>query len=201
MVATPELFADFPQLFNPKPGSEEEMLIDAIQRSCRIYYNNTLGRQGYAKFYESSSEREHSMKLRFIDNYKKAQHSGEKLPKAYVKMGHYHLLRGIYRLNVPTFGNLLSELAIFNGSGSFILAGFVINSPDKWRGSSEILEKVASKSQFTVIYLSPLRHLANQNKIENLSDGWKEFIFRSDAILIVRGGKTGNYDIVKSAIQ
>ena len=201
MVATPEIFAELPGLFRPEKGSEEEMLIEALQRTTRIYYNNYLGRTGKLTLYESSREREHSMKLRFMEYYRKAQGAGETLPRVMAKMGHYHLFRGIYRLNVPTFGNFLSEFAISNGMNSFVLSSSVIDSPEKWRSSSGLLVDIAADATFTVLDLRPLRPYATQNKIEGLTDSWKNLIFISDAVLIIRGGQTGSYEAVKSAVK
>ncbi|TFH36247.1 MAG: hypothetical protein E4G95_05955 [Bacteroidia bacterium] len=201
MKATPELFDELPELFNPKAGSEEAMLIEALERTTRIYYNNYLGRTGQLTLYESSREREHSMKLRFMESYRKAQSSGETLPIVMVKMGHYHLFRGIYRLNVPTFGNFLSEFAVSNGMSSFVISSYVIEGPEEWRNSGGVLAEVAGDAAFTLIDFRPLRAYANQNKIDKLSDGWKSLIFSTDAALIIRGGQTGSYEIVKSAVK
>lgn len=72
--------------------------------------------------YENSREREHSMKRVFMERYREAQEAGDHLPRVIAKMGHWHLFRGIYRGNVPTFGNFLSEFAISNGMDSFLIS-------------------------------------------------------------------------------
>ena len=132
MVATPDLFKELPDLFSPATGSRTKFFIDALQRSTRIYYNNIQGRNGKPTYYKSVSERENSMKLRFMEYYRKAKNEGETSIKVYVKMGHYHLLRGINKFNVPTFGNFLSEFAISNNTNSFILSSYEISGPEKW---------------------------------------------------------------------
>lgn len=201
MKATPEMFSELPVLFQAKPDSEAAFLIEALQRSNRIYTNNRLGIQGEITQYKSVSEREHSMKLRFLEQYRKAQEAGDSQPKVFAKMGHYHLLRGIYRLKVTTFGNLLSELAISNGSQNFVISSFVIHSTDPWRRSNQLLEKVTGESQYLVVDFRPIRDLVYQHKVKDLPEGWDDFIYRADAGLIVNGGGTGNYEIVKSALE
>lgn len=201
MVATPTLFGDLNKLFKPQPSSETEWLIDALQRSTRIYYNNTLGQKGNPTFYESGREREHSMKLRFMENYNKAYRAGDPGIKAFVKMGHYHLLRGIYRLNVPTFGNFLSEFAISKGLNNFIISSFTFDSPDEYRNIGGPLVEAASHEKFSIYDLRPLRPYAHQGLIKDLSDYYKHLIFSADAVLIIREGHTGSYNIVKSAIK
>ena len=201
MVATPELFAQLNELFKPMPSSETEWLIEALQRSTRIYYNNYLGRKGKPTSYESGRERENSMKLRFMENYNKAENAGAEDIKAFVKMGHYHLLRGIYKLNVPTFGNFLSEFAISKNANSFLISSYTFGSPDKYRNIGGPLVEAASKKKFTIYDLRPLRPYAHQGSIKDLSDYYKQLIFSADAVLIIREGHTGSYDIVKSAIK
>jgi hypothetical protein len=201
MVATPTLFAELNVLFRPEPSSQTEWLIEALQRSTRIYYNNSQGRKGKLTTYESGREREHSMKLRFMENYKKANEEGDTNIKALVKMGHFHLFRGIYKLNVPTFGNFLSEFAISKGTNNFIISSYTFNSPDKYRNISGPLVDAVSKEKFTIYDLRPLRAYANQGLIKDISDYYKNLIFSADAVLIIREGHTGSYDIVKSAIE
>jgi hypothetical protein len=201
MVATPTLFAQLNDLFKPEPSSETEWLIEALQRSTRIYHNNYLGRKGNPTTFESGREREHSMKLRFMENYKKANDAGDANIKALVKMGHFHLFRGIYKLNVPTFGNFLSEFAISKGTNNFIISSYTFNSPDKYRNINGPLVDAASKEKFTIYDLRPLRPYAHQGLIKDLSDYYKNLIFSVDAALIIREGHTGSYDIVKSAIK
>ena len=201
MVATPPLFSELNNLYKPEPSSETEWLIEALQRSTRIYYNNYLGQRGSPSFYESGREREHSMKLRFMENYERAKSVGELNVKAFIKMGHYHLLRGIYRLNVPTFGNFLSEFAISKGEHNFIISSYTFDSPDKYRNIRGPFVEAATKEKFTMYDLRPLRPYAHQGLILDLPDYYKNLIFSADAVLIIREGHTGSYDIVKSAIK
>jgi len=195
-VATPEDFADLPEFFHAAAGSEAAQLIAALQRTSRIYHNNFLSRQGQATSYENGREREQSMKLRFMEQYRLAQAAGDPLPRVLAKLGHWHIFRGIYRSDVPTFGNFLSGFAQSNGMTTFILSTCVVDSPEAWRNTGGTLAAVAGGSAYTVIDLRPLRPYAHQGMIPDLDDGWKRLLFRADALLVIRGGKTGSYSIV-----
>lgn len=195
LVAVPGDFDDLPRLFDPAPGSEAEFLIASLQRTSRIYYNNTLAQRGQPTGYENMRERERSMKTRFMEEYRRAQATGDTLPRVLLKLGHWHTYRGIYRGNVPTFGNFASELAVANGMDSFLMATWVIEGPDEWRNSSAFISLALPGEQFTLIDFRPLRPYAHQGMIAELSDVWKSLFFRADAALIIRGGGTGSYNI------
>jgi hypothetical protein len=196
-VAAPEDFRDLPALFRAEAGSEAALLIDALIRTSRIYYNYTLSRQGLPTAYENGREREESMKLRFMELYRRAQSAGDTLPRVLAKLGHWHLFRGIYRANVTTFGNFLSEFALANGMAIFLLSTYVVESPETWRNAGGPLADVAGQAQFTVVDLRPLRPYAHQNMIAGLSEGFRRRLFQVDAALIIRGGRTGGYSIVR----
>lgn len=188
-VADPDDFLALEPLVGPLDPTERATM-DALQRTVRIYSDRRkpLGE------YESGREREESMKARFMDRYRAAlRHEG--LPKAMVKMGHWHTLRGIDRADVPTFGNFLSELAIANGSESVMVATYVVNGPDAWRNSGGVFAEVADPDGIVVIDLRPLRPLAHQDRIRSLSEGWRSLIFQADILLIIGGGRTGSYTI------
>lgn len=195
-ILMPEDLSDLPVLFQPAAGSEVGQLISALQRTNRIYHNFSLAQEGQATGYESGREREESMKLRFLEHYRTAQDAGDSLPRVLAKLGHWHLFRGIFRANVPTLGNFLSEFALSNGMRTFILSTYVIDSPEAWRNTEGAIAEAARKSAFTVLDFRELRRYAHQNKIANLTDNWKRLLFQADAALIIRGGKTGGYRIV-----
>lgn len=50
---------------------------------------------------------------------------------------------------------------------------------------------------FKEVDLRPLRPYAHQNKIFGLSETFRQLLFQADAALIIRGGKTGSYTIVR----
>jgi len=189
-VADRDEFMALEALVGPLENTEQRALMDALQRTARIYANRRI----HLGAYESGREREASMKARFMERYRIAL-QGEDLPKAIVKMGHWHTLRGIYRGDVLTFGSFLSELATANGSESLMVATYVVNGPDEWRNSGGAIARVADPNGIVVIDLRPLRPLAHQDAISDLSEGWRDLIFQSDMLLIIGGGRTGSYTV------
>lgn len=196
-VATPEDFSDLPSLFNAIDGSEANVLIEALQRTARIYHNFALSRKGQPTGYENGREREESMKHRFMEQYRRAQAAGDTLPRVVARLGHWHMYRGIFRANVPTFGNFLSEFAVSNGMNSFILAVFVVESPEAWRNIKGPLAAIPGRAPFTVVDFRPLRPLAHQKMIADMDENFRIRLYRADAALIIRGGRTGAYTMTR----
>lgn len=195
----PEDVEMLPAMFRAPPGSEADVLLEALLRTVRIYHNFALARQGLPTAYENGREREESMKHRFMEQYRNAQTLSDSLPRVLAKLGHWHVYRGIFRANVPTFGNFLSEFSISNGMDTFIVSTYVVDGPEDWRNSSGPIAEAAGEGMFTMVDLRPLRPLAHQKRIADLSDDVKAVLFMVDAALIIRGGRTGAYDIVKGA--
>lgn len=188
-VADPDEYAALSSL--PGVGDDPEFaaMLGALQRTVRIYAGQHQAESAYA----SNLEREESMRARFMEQYR-AAHAGGSLPKAIVKMGHWHTLRGFYRGNVLTFGTFLTELAAANGMGTVVVSTHVVNSPDAWRNTSGVIEEIADPTGIVVVDLRPLRPLAHANAIADLSAGWRRSIFQADFLLIIGGGRTGAYD-------
>lgn len=189
-VADQAEFMDLEALVGPLEDTEQRALMEALQRTARIYAN----RRTPLGAYEGGREREASMKARFMEHYRIALQD-EVLPRAIVKMGHWHTFRGIYRGDVLTFGNFLSELATSNGSESVMVATYVVNGPEEWRNSGGAITRVADPNEIAVIDLRPLRPLAHQDMIADLSESWRNLIFQADMLLIIGGGRTGSYTV------
>jgi hypothetical protein len=157
-----------------------------------------LGRKGRLTLYESYREREEYMKTRFMGEYKSALENDGVLPKVVVKMGHYHIFRGIFLGNVPTLGNFVSEFAGSNRMDSFIIAAHVIGGEPEWRIQKSLV-KFGNPNGWTIIDLRPLRPFAHQKKIKDLSNSWKRRIFATDALFLIGNSKDGTYKISKGA--
>ena len=188
-VANPEDYLGLSELPGMQEDGELRVVFDALQRTVRIY----TGRRSADGVYASGFEREQSMRARFMEHYRVAQ-TTTALPKAIVKMGHWHTLPGFYRANVLTFGNFLAELAAANGADMVMVATYVVNSPDSWRNSGGVIERISDPNGIKVVDLRPLRPLAHRDAIAELSDAWHDLIFQADFLLIIGGGRTGSYD-------
>jgi hypothetical protein len=198
-VAEPGDFQALSDLFSGAESPEAIRFVEALQRTVRIYHFLSLAQQGFPTGFENGREREENMRRRFLEWYRGADSDGDSLPRVMAKLGHWHVLRGFFRANVPTFGNFLSEFAISNGMTSFVLSVYVVDGPENWRNTGGPLAAAAGPSQFTLVDFRPLRALAHQNSIAGLGDGLKDIIFRADAALLIRGGRTGSYGYVSGS--
>jgi hypothetical protein len=190
-VADPAAYDALPPLFRAEAGGETEELLAALLRTVRIYQGNKTAESSYL----SGREREFSMRARFMERYRQAQSASESTPRALVKMGHWHTLRGFYRSDVPTFGNFLSEFATAQGLGSVVVSTYVVGSPEAWRNTRGVLARVADPDAILVVDLRPLRPLVHAGRVEEMSDSIRRLIFRADMLLLVGGGQTGSYGI------
>ena len=114
-----ELLADeaieaFFQTF-PKTNTPAWDIIQALRKSWEIYAFNENGRNDY---YGNNGTRARHMRENFVKRYKAAQAKGDSLPKVFVKIGGYHAAKGVSPLQIYELGNMLHELAAFNGSQS-----------------------------------------------------------------------------------
>jgi hypothetical protein len=196
-IARPGDFETLSRLFESEEGDEAVELVAALLRTVRIYHNLRQAQAGLPTAYESGREREESMKSRFMERYGEAKRTGDFLPRVVAKLGHWHIFRGIYRANVPTFGNFLSEFSISNGLSTFVLTTYVVDSPESWRNSESAIAAAAGPGTYTLIDLRPLRALAHQKMITGLTEGATRVLFMADAALVIRGGRTGSYEMVK----
>lgn len=187
-VANPDEYAALSGLTDPPEDSEERRVLDALQRTVRIY----SARQDPDGVYAGNLEREQSMRARFMELYRAVSPNSEP-PRALVKMGHWHTLRGFYRADVLTFGNFLSELAASNDMTSVVAATYVVDSPDAWRNSGGVVARVADPDGIIVVDLRPLRPVAHRDGIADLGGAWRDLIFQADFLIIVGGGQTGSY--------
>lgn len=189
-VADPREYQALARSTAPLVDAEQRLLMDALQRTVRIY----TSRRAPLGVFDSGREREASMRARFMEHYRTAEQDGG-LPKAVVKMGHWHTFRGIGPGDVQTFGNFLTEFAASNGLSAVMVATYVVNGPEAWRNSGGVIARVGDPDGVSVIDLRPLRPLAHRNGIADLTDAWRDLIFQADLLLIVGGGRTGSYGV------
>jgi len=200
-VVQPEDFASLLDLFKPETGSKVDFLIQNLLFSNRVYNKNVRARNGELTGYDSNLEREEHMKERFMTEYKAVQKTGDRLPKVVLKLGHWHVYRGIYRGNIFTFGNFLSEFAISNGKKTFFLSTALLDDPDEWRNTKGPWVDVVNPDKWTIIDFRPLRKYAHAKRIEDLSEGIKGLLFRVDALLVIGNARPGTYNLTKDRNQ
>lgn len=105
-------------------------------------------------------------------------------------------LRGIYKANVPTLGNFVSELAESNGMKSFQLAIFINNKPDGFRALPDTLAfkamvELTPVDAWTIIDFRLLRDYAHTGKLKGIKYDLYQAIFAFDAALVIGGASLG----------
>lgn len=144
------------------------------------------------KYNENNFTRMKYMKQKFGENYKVALKT-DSLPKVFVKMGSMHLARGKNWLGIYDLGNMVKELAYFNGTQSTSINCFARYSQDTdgtvydyldeedGKAYQPILE-LAKKDKWVLIETKPILELVKKKKIE-LNKNLKILISGFDFIL------------------
>ena len=170
----------------PKPGSEADFILGNLVSSARIYTNYRGEYTGYA----SAFEREEQMKRLFMRGYRSAQKSGEAEPRVLLKMGHWHIFRGLGPSALQTLGDFVTEFALANGEDALSIAIFIHGSPNKWREVGEWqgmrpFGMAASADHWMLIDFRPIREEIFAHEFGPLSPTMRSYIFGFDAALII----------------
>ena len=180
-------------LYEPKPASEAEFLLDQLILSLRVYRNWSLAaHEKQPTGYESNREREENMKALFMQHYRAADRIDRWLPKVLLKFGHWHVFRGMSPGSVFTLGNFISELATSNGKRSFSISVLLDDGPGsqrdlvKWAAWAKPFVD-ASSGQWTIIDLRPMRAYAHAGRLGTLEPDLRRFILGFDALLVGHG--------------
>ncbi len=201
-IATEEDFARLRALFNPRPRSEADWLIGALERSAHIYTAYRLAaNEGRPTGWENTWSRERYMKERFTDDYRMAQACGDSLPRVLVKAGHWHIHRGLYYQSLAlTFGTFVSEVAQFNGRQSYVISTGITGPAGQWRQYSNPIAKAVPANDWTVVDLRALRPYARGKRIREMTPELQQLIFSADAALYFGGAHPGT-ESLKDSLQ
>ncbi len=195
-----ERFETLKDVFQPREGSVEEIWIDALIHTSRIY----RGQQGKEPgSYISNSERELWMKKQFINHYRRVeQNSGEK-PKVILKLGHNHLVRGINYTGIPSLGNYVSEFSVYNDTYSVHIYVHPIseNPESPYYGllnQFTPLTKHINNNQWTLIDLKPFRSHRSLPQLPEITDEHLDLIHAWDYLLVIgNAALTNPADVVR----
>lgn len=165
---------------------------------------NRLWSQG--RGWESNHRRAQLLRTNFLRHWR-AEKAAGRVPRALVKLGASHAVRGPSTTEVFDLGTLLPELAALEGRPAFgvlILAGpgseVAVFDPSAWRyrvarptdGYEKGLEPLVSlayEDSFTLIELEPLRPLLPAARRDEVDPGLMRMVHGFDAVLIL-GGST-----------
>jgi len=189
------------KFFSAEPEGEATRLVETLLISNEIYGYYKRAADGEVVGYWNNQVREQHMKSQFMKHYRMAAASADSLPRGILKLGHWHIFRGVYRAEIPTFGNFVTEFATSNGMDTFFLWTVVFNSRDEWRGanSDSVFAPYAERGGLAILDLRPLRPLLYADLISGVPSSVRELIFYgTDALLLLDGAGDGDYTRVNS---
>ena len=173
--------------FEKCKNEQQNKIVTDLITSWNIYALNQI-----KKYSENNFTRMKYMKRKFGENYQVALKT-DPLPKVFVKMGSMHLARGKNWLGIYDLGNMIKELAYFNGTQSTSINCFARYSQDTngtvydyldeedGKAYQPILE-LAKKDKWVLIETKPILELAKKKKIK-LNKNLKILISGFDFIL------------------
>lgn len=179
--------------------AEAVAIIEALAGSALIYRTLMVDRAVYA----SNDRRARLMRRTFLDHYRRARAAQGAPPRAVLKFGFNHLLRGRNLIDVFDLGNLVAELATVEGGRAFNLVvlagpGSEVTGIAPGRGfytqpSETIAEPWAAPlvdaldpSAWTLFDLRPLRAPLQAGRIEP-EEGLADLIWGFDGALVLVG--------------
>jgi hypothetical protein len=109
--------------------------LDNPVSSSEIYGYYQRAQTGELTGYANGFEREQLMKRLFLREYRAAEAQGDRHPKVLVKMGHWHIYRGVGPSHLQTLGNFLAEFAFANGRDALTVAVFLRGSFERRESS------------------------------------------------------------------
>ena len=115
------------------------------------------------------------------------------MPKVILKLGHWHVFRGIGPSRLQTLGNFVTEFATANNSDAFSVAVYLRGS---WRDVSNQkgMSPIASATDpaaWTVIDFRALRPAIHAGKFGPLNPNLLNHIYGFDAALVIGGASSG----------
>lgn len=200
--------ADFAALragLKPAAGSEAARLIDELAESTQIYHGQSA--DGYA----SNDQRGRLMKRHFIGYYRAAEKPGKPLPRALLRFGAYHMMRGITPTNLYDIGNFVSEFAASNDRRSLhLLILFADGTANRWMpftadagmktqkydaraemedfGAATFLDHAPAEGA-VVFDLDPLRRQRKARR--SAGPDFERVVFSYDYVIVMAKGRAG----------
>lgn len=181
-------------------GSEARFILDNLVSSSQIYRNFLRSMAGEPTGYASGLEREQQMKQLFLRQYRAAEAQGERNPKVLLKLGSWHVFRGLGPSRLQTLGNFVTEFATANGTEALTVAVY-LRGP--WRDVSHQkgLEPIAlatEPSSWNVIDFAAMRPIVRTGRFGDLDSNLLAQIFGFDAALVIGGASEGTDLLGKS---
>lgn len=183
--------------------SEARFILDNLVWSSQIYGYYQRAQAGELTGYANGFEREQLMKRLFVRQYRAAEAKGERNPKALIKMGHWHIYRGVGPSHLQTLGNFATEFAFANGHDAVAIAVF-LRGP--WRDVSRQngmnpIAMATDAAAWTIIDFSALRPAARANQFGVLNVNLLNYLYGFDAALVIGNATQGSVSFLNGKPQ
>jgi hypothetical protein len=142
------------------------------------------------------------MKRLFMREYRAAE-AQERNPKVLVKMGHWHIFRGLGPSHLQTLGDFVTEFATANGTDAF---SFGVYLRGAWRDvkTQQGLEPIAlatDPTAWTIIDFRSLRPAVTAGEFGTLNSKLLAHIYGFDAALVLGSASPGGDSLFTQSIQ
>ncbi|HTU09486.1 MAG TPA: hypothetical protein VMG08_01205 [Allosphingosinicella sp.] len=181
----------------PHPDAEAQQIMDTLQGTFEI--NRLWAEQrGWA----SNARRAALMRANFLDHWR-AERAARRRPRVMLKMGAFHMTRGLTPTGVYDLGTLLPELAALEGGTAFQL--LVLNGrgtqtaqldptsftyrarpTDDFHAALAPLMDAVFETGFTLFDMAPLKAIARVGA-EGLDPDLVRIVHGFDAVLVMTG--------------
>jgi hypothetical protein len=184
-------------------GSEAKFILDNLVSSSEIYGYYRRSQAGEPTRYSNGFVREEQMKHLFLREYRAAEAQGEVSPKVLVKMGHWHVFRGLGPSHLQTLGDFVTEFATANGADAFSVGVYLRGA---WRDvkTQQGLEPIAlatDPTTWTIIDFRSLRPAVTAGQFGALNPNLLAHIYGFDAALVLGGASPGGDSLFTQSIH
>jgi hypothetical protein len=202
-TATARDFSDLRNAISPKPGTFEDFATKQLALSQEVYgyYSRPAEEEPVGRL--NNLVREENMKDLLMDEYRLAQRRGDRLPKALLKFGQWHLFRGMSPGSIFPMGNFISEFAKSNGMSSLHVY-FASHNPAG--GFRPALDKewlkpfaqAAPVAEWTLVDLRPLRNYWHAGRIPRGTVDFQRMIFGYDVLFLLGGASPATSELTEA---
>jgi hypothetical protein len=187
----------------PPDGSEAKFILDNLVSSSEIYGYYRRSEAGEPTRYANGFVREEQMKRLFMREYRAAEAQGEHNPKVLVKLGHWHVFRGLGPSHLQTLGDFVTEFATANGADAFSLGVYLRGA---WREvkTQPGLEPIAlatDPNAWTIIDFRSLRPAITAGEFGILNSKLLAHIYGFDAALVLGSASPGGDSLFTQSTQ
>jgi len=168
--------------------------VDGLVTAFEVYH---VRREGPRGVYAGNVRREQLMRTQLMEHIRQAQRGGDSLPRAVLKFGQWHALRGVLNWgNVEPLGTFLGEVARSNGLESIHIWTGLLNPPGQFWSLDEArfadfhpIAAAGTHDGWWVVDLRAVRPFVAARLVPEPNDEMKKVVYGFDFALLIGGGR------------